>query len=93
MIDETDNPEKPHAVGVQVEPIVIIGFLTNLIMPDDSSAVLFLVNHDPTDDDPLETWFGYRKNDKWFGICEDDYGWQEISGDVISWIPFPELRL
>ncbi|MBL4783604.1 MAG: hypothetical protein JKX92_15335 [Porticoccaceae bacterium] len=77
----------------QVERLVINGFETELIMPKDKEPILFLVQYDEMLESMADTWFGYFENGKWFGVAEDDEGWQEISGDVVCWIPLPCLSL
>ena len=75
-----------------VQRFVINGFDTDLIMPKDKEPVLFLVDNDP-EHKKLDTWFGYVAYGRWWGVAEDDAGWQEMGGNVVRWIPFPELSL
>jgi hypothetical protein len=72
--------------------IIINGYDTECIMPKDNEPVLFLVDND-TEHKDFDTWFGYTSNGKWFGVAEDDEGWQEMAGPVLCWVPFPRLSL
>ena len=81
--NQDDDPNKP---------IVIHGIQTKNQLPENNRPVLFLVDHSCGDQKQhLDTWFGYRVDDKWMGVAEDNEGWQEMAGPVLSWIPFPEL--
>ncbi len=75
-----------------VERLVINGFDAKLFTPEQGEPVLFLIDNDP-EHIVLDTWFGYMDAGKWFGVAEDNEGWQEMGGDVLCWIPFPKLSL
>ena len=93
MIEETTNTEQIRvAVDYPNERLVINGFDAALIKPKDKEAVLFLVDNDPGHE-IFDTWFGYFDEGKWFGVAEDNEGWQEMAGNVLCWIPFPQLSL
>jgi len=72
--------------------LVLHGMPVTESLPKDGEAILFLVDNTNEDKSrPLDTWFGYKIGKKWMGIAEDNEGWQEMAGQVISWLPFPQL--
>jgi len=72
--------------------LTISGVHISNFQPDDKQPVLFLVEQtNGSCETTQDTWYGYKDGEKWMGIAEDNEGWQEIAGKIISWAPFPKV--
>ena len=57
-------------------------------LPPVNREVLFAVRYDGESE--VLTYWGYRDSKSWVCNCADDYGWMEISGEVVAWMPLPD---